>query len=779
MARPTLFETDCPSCNRTFDVEEGSKAGHCPYCNAYLSFVDDEATAAAEPEAEAGPTSLPPPMPAPPMAPPPPPAEPAPEPEPMAAEEPAPTNAIPPPAAEPAPMPEGEFQVNCPSCQGSFGIDADDASGSCPSCATSLTFENVYAESEPVYTVACPACQGHLEAQRDQTTATCPHCSARLVLDDVYAGEERVLAPPTPVPPPEPEPVAAPAPPKTAEPVPVPEAPPSEPAPPAPEPSPEASSLPMETPEGVPRAIIPPAGLPYTLDCPVCHKAFAIAAKDREGNCPNCNAPLAFLSEKEYNALQVAEERKRAFQEKMRRRREARLAREAEAGQKSLIITRWFKGRKITQSEAPEATPTLAPEAVVAPVEAPPRKKGKKESEPVAVIESPEAPVFVAPEPVAFEPPPPALEPKRKRRKEPEPELLPSMATMPELAPAEPVVQEAPTKKRFWAFGRGAPAAQEPAAVAEVSPGEITFGETLVETRTETPAPKRGRRATSPAPAPALAEEPVMDISVGEEITAGPAEPAPQKKGFSRFFRMKDAAPEATAAAPAAVVEEGGIDFGGFEAPAPAEAIGEAARAPKRGKRDKAPPTTPAAVVSEGAAFEMGEVSFDAPAAAAPEPEPAKKGFASRLFRRESKPEADAPPAATVEEGGVEFGGFETPAPAPPVEKPAKATRSKKKAREPDAAPAEPEPAIQIVHDRRHGGEPVAALGPESQPVTIEMEETAIASSPAAPEPPAKGGLFRRRKQRGETHPARQAAVVESSIDFGEVEARPAKKSKK
>lgn len=664
METPTRFETTCPSCSRDFELDSNVEEAPCPHCGTVLKFLDE---APAEPVSDASTGWTPASAPWPPST------APAPAPPPVA--------------------PPGHYNVQCPACSGAFTAAATEKSGSCPACGTSLVYEDEFANgASTTFALDCPACSQSFDVSLDAERGSCPHCSTALVFDDVWPGEDEeapsaptdmatapaaaaVAAqpePPGPYPPMPPEPYPVPPPPEPGpEPEPEPEDPDDEakdakasatPEPPKrgrfrrfrlkeSEPEPPAT----EPPSGVAAAadLPPPAepakeGLPYILSCPTCQKEFSVSPAEREGNCPHCRAPLAFLSEKEYEALLEADERKKAFQARLQQKRRERKEREeqrlaalaarrekrlqhkttgAGAGlepsslAKRLLWRRKQAPAEPTRTEAP-AAPALAETAPPELAPEPPKKKGKKP-----------APEAAAPPPV------------------PEPAALEVAPPAPEAAPEEPT----PPKPSFWArlFRFGRKKKPETAAPATVEVETTPLIELPAEAQPTPVEPaKRGKakkeKKPEEPPAPVAA---ARELSVELETPPIPVEaPQPEKRGLlSRFKRAKTAAPEA----PAANVEAVSIDFGSGEdvvaAPTP-----KPEKKSKKAKEEKPAPALPQEPAVEFAGIDIGgPVEIEATPSSSPAPP--KKGLFARFGKKPKA--ADAAPAAEVEVGSIDIGG--------------------------------------------------------------------------------------------------------------------------
>jgi DNA-directed RNA polymerase subunit RPC12/RpoP len=594
MATSARYDTTCPSCNQTFEVDETLTEGDCPFCSVHLRFLEE--------------------------APPPPPD--------MPALGPGPTPPAPEPAAAAVASTNGDggHAVACPRCSASFTVGHDATEGACPQCGSALRFDDEYPHAIEAFTIRCPSCGATSDVAADATSAQCPHCGSSLRLDDVFPGQEALIESRPPL---VPAPVATPAPEPEADPTrgrfrrftrrpePVPQAP-AEPVAPAMEEPAAGPDLPP------PVKGAPPSGLPYVLSCPTCKKEFSVGPKEHEGNCPHCNAPLAFLTEKEYEALLEAEERKRAFQAKMqekrlerKKREEERLAREtATAPERPKLLSKLRRAKTPAEPAPPaEPRPASTPEPATPAVEEPKRRRWAptfpwkpKKAEPEAAAGTPAVP----------EPIPVAQEPARKPKK-----------GKAEAAPAAAVIES-----------------QEPVVEAPVAP-----------------LPKRGKGKKDAAPPPAPAALVESDLSIGDVVEAAPATAteAPAKRGFLSRFRK----PKAPGAAPAASVEPAGIEMGGVElasTPPPA--------APEPPKKRKGKAAAPPPATAPEATIEF-ESSVEAPAAsAAPTP---KKGLLARL-RREKPPPG---PAAVVETGDVEFANG---APGATIESPSLEVSAKPKA---------------------------------------------------------------------------------------------------
>lgn len=481
-----LYETVCPACNKPFDVDADAEAGNCPHCNAYLRFETEEEAPAPEPQPE-------------------PPARPKrirrePEPEPEAPEEP---KEAPPPRV-------GEFRVTCPACSRGFNIAVEANRAECPYCESSLVFEDEYAERGVEYPVQCPVCESTLEVRLDQTRGTCPHCKTALVYDEV--GFRAFELPPRE---PEPEPVPEAPPKKVMAPI--------EPEPPAAAPEPEAAE------PALPLAKAPPEGVPLAVDCPSCKKSFGIPSGTKQGNCPHCNAPLAFVSDKEFLAFQEAEDRKKQFQQKLAERR-------LKQKEKELARQRKEEEKRPTKAEEERA---VAPTPVE---EKPPEPKGlpllrrlaifrlRRKSEPAPTAALAQVSTEIAP-----------ITPQKPRR---------SGAPA---RPAEAVIEfeevaVPPARPPKAGKGKAPPApAPEIAAPPPTAPIEVE-----IEAASEPePSPAKMGKKAKTAP---VVEVPVEVIA--EAFSATPSEAATPKKGLFGWLRRGTPKPSAPESAPAAIEVE-------------------------------------------------------------------------------------------------------------------------------------------------------------------------------------------------------------------------------
>jgi hypothetical protein len=623
MVPETLYETVCPNCSKTFELRGDQTEGVCPHCKAFLRFLPEDAAAPSTPEA-------------------------APQPSKGSA-----------PVAE-AKLPEprvGEFRIQCPSCDKPLNVAADASETTCVHCQTELSLEDVYADRGIEYPVLCPSCTQLHEVPLMREHGQCPNCQTFLAYENTYPTFDAVQTPVAngaTAPPAE----AAPStPPISAKAVPAKESRPT------PEPSPSSmnGAGPVVTGESGP--------LPFPVTCPSCKAAFGVAAGTKEGNCPQCNVPLAFVTEKEQQALAEAEERKKAFQAKMAARRQAEKEKVAAALK--------AKEEKLAAKKAKEeAAANLAP--VVPPAPPKPSPIEEKAAAKVAAPEKPSPPV-------------------KEVAKKPAPAPEPASPIAPAPAPA------GEKKSRFGVFGRSkkpdeagpipAPIEVEMAPISAPPPAPKGKKEKPVETAAlaeftmdvqldapasaplPKPKPKKGKEApasspieissdievvaaaptkgkTTATPPPSALDLGGMDIQID---AAPPAAPTNEKKGFLGRFRRTKSAPEAAPtvadiaidmpASPAkpeaqkkgkaspATIEMGSIDLMSESAPA----------APPSKKGKGAPPPATATV-------DMGEIMIEsAPAAPAP-----KKG----------KGKAEPAPAATIDMGEISIES----APAPEAE---------------------------------------------------------------------------------------------------------------
>lgn len=596
MAQEGLYETVCPACNGAFDVAADAAQGNCPHCNAFLRFIEEENVPAPAPQAEPIPEAAP----EPPIA-----SEPMPAPEPEA------------PAPSPPPGP-GEFRVECPQCRHAFNVGASLQEAHCPACAAPLVLEDVIAERGIEFPVACPACSRLHEVPIDRQEGRCPHCHAQLQYEDVFPGQPTAVEAPAPAPPapeaslpsqPEPEPVAV--------------------APPEPEPAPEPAAAvatppppPAPSSDGLPLASVDPGGIPLAIDCPSCKRAFGVPPGAKEGNCPHCNIPLAFVTEKEHLELQVAEERKRRMQQKLAAKRARLKAKDEERRAKEEAARPEPKPVELASTETPKRRFGIFRRGG-AGKEAPPEAQGPSgaaavEEAPVQIEMAAEAPAIVieAPTQVAETPAsPPAKTGRSKKSKEP---AAPPAEVQVEAAPIE-IAAEAPTievqmdapvqephteivieaspeaapttepakpkKSLFGRFRKEKPAEAAPTATVEASSEPIIMMESpAVEAVPEPKPTKKGKKA-APEPTP-------VEAAIEMSFDAAP-EPAPAPKRGKRE------------PAPAAVVEEAAISFES-EAPSAAE--------PEVSIEMEAPAQASAAII------ETGDIVFDAPATAPEKP---------------------------------------------------------------------------------------------------------------------------------------------------------------
>lgn len=712
MVSSDLFETTCPHCQHVFDVPGDAPEGDCPRCRTHLLFLEPQAQTAPIDE---GPLA-PPPIPEPPEEPsappelvvtdaaplpkPPkgrkgrakkekPPPEPGPafeseevtlEPVPEALE-PAPLPPLPEPAPAEVPEPEtglapvplpalGELTVRCPACTTTFGVAPDVGSGTCPGCRAELYYETQYPTSEPDYDVTCPSCGQLQRVPLTVHEGACSYCTAALVFEDVYADG------------PSPSPVEAPSPPAAAPGLVV-----SEPEPePSPEPTLPVAQPPHVAPTGSPHVPMaqpaPSVGLPYTIDCPNCKNAFGVPPAEREGACPHCNTPLAFVTEKEYQELLQAEDLRKQLQarhhERLQRRRQREQptkaekppepTRPVEPGRLRALFRRKTKPDDAVAVEPGEAVlaPPTETTITVGPAPTPealPGKSRRKKTSPPAE----------PPAPAAVEPPPPpvaVVESEFEITAAPTPE--PEAATAKKglfrrfrkAAPAEPDAPAAaveaaieiggtetpaeepssplPTKAR-----RGKKAQQPPPPAAETAPVEVSFDApaTIEEAQFEVatgpaalPAARakkswfkrKAAGATEPMPSASPPSEVAID-DVSVEISAAPPEaaPPPKKKSFFGRSRSKETAPVADA-----VVE--GVDVEVTASPAPEDPMARLLRA----RQD----------VGEG---EAAHVEIDSVAFAESPPAPVAPSGSKRR-KRGKEPPTEA--AATVDETTIEFG---------------------------------------------------------------------------------------------------------------------------
>lgn len=396
-----------------------------------------------------------------------------------------------------------------------------------------------------------------------------------------------------------------------------------------------------EAAEGAPAVKSDPAGLPYVLACPTCQKAFAVSPKDREGNCPHCNAPLAFLSEKEYNALKEAEERKQAFQSKMQRRRAERLEREQRRAEERLHrktaggpgpVRLLLKGLRFRAPPTGKVSgPSTATEARPGPAKV-----------------SPSVPKGARGPPPALEPgEPPSTAPKatggtRARRLrdrasiEASREDTPIIEFGPHPAAGDPSPPTSPS--RFAWFRRwsraGRDARESPGGnVVDVAAGTVPASEPPAPKSPPTPSP-RVRRGPAKAEPSRGAAPAGLEIA-GVEISAEPTPTAPGATAHSRaskelrsrfpWLRRRPVASNRAGAVPGPKISERPVP-GGNEPPSPRTAS-------KRSKAGKASGSAPS---EASTAVEFASVDLDAPPAAEPPAPP--RGLLARLRRPKPSP---------------------------------------------------------------------------------------------------------------------------------------------
>lgn len=714
MSEPELYETVCPNCSKTFDVPEDVEEAHCPYCDALLRFDFDAAPSpeASEPEPSAADQEAkqaearrrrreerd---------------AEKA-EAESRKAERvrlreehqqeerdaaagkerdqeraaaaaqkrarrderraeragrrerarlereaaraarrqrrqeksipPTPTVQEPTTPAQAPPAGPTEFQIDCPACDKPFNIPRTADSGACPHCDSALVFESQYADYQAAYPVTCPTCSHAHEVPADRTHGECPNCHAALVYEDLHP---EVPAPsPLPVPPPEAGPMEAPR--ARRRPKPVRDS----------APAPDLAPLAAAVAEDVPRAVAPESGgLPHKVDCPSCSKSFLVTPKEREGNCPHCNAPLAFLSEKEHESLRLAEERKKSFlarlqqkrleekardeerlraAEERRRRRAERVAESPVRILRKLALPRLPRGARkqpSPQAEAPPATPPSAPAR-------PPKAKLQPPiaAAPIEATGGTKQSWFLrrrAPKPTA-----PGPGPKRAWRlpfgrakkeaptaKEPTPAFAPS-------TPALPKARRQPKPSATRLRGKDALVGESPVlveAVVETTPR--ASARTAAEPRWSFFKKALGKAQSRAAP---IKSKPKREKAEHAAVTKG---------AWRRPWRVLRPATRRKQAA-AAIVEKATIDLGsGIQSAGPPptrkdrEATPKATRAPSKptGRREGRKEETP----SDGA----------------------RKGFFDRFRRPKTAPQRNKP--AVVEVSGIDFGELEIEGPSP------------------------------------------------------------------------------------------------------------------
>lgn len=675
-----------------------------------------------------------------------------------------PLGAVPPPptpAAEPVSFAANAIAVTCPSCSCEVRVAPSDDRTTCPSCAAALVLEDAYADHEAVYAVQCPQCQQEHMVSARQDNGSCPHCDARLAYEDLReippstaeapqapaaailppAAAEVAEAPAPPIPPPSPAPAAAPSP-----------RPPGrfrsrKGAPPprgAPEP---ASSLPPPGPEP-PLAFTPSAGIPYTVACPSCSKDFQVPPREHEGNCPHCNAPLAFLTEREHAALLAAEARKKEFQAKLAQRKmrekereEARLKRQEERREHRLgraaqepaasspRPTRSLARLPWKKAAAAEPAAPGAPETEAAPT--PPPSKGPRRAKrpPAAAVLSAEPPSASLPPPAAETPPAEAKKPwwsrlRAAREEKPEPPQAAPAATIevevaPVLAPVEKprrgkkarqppaeiipaelapeAAASAPTRERFAWLGRRA--LKEPSAPADTAPQAAAPPTVAAKAR-------KGRRAAA---------------AQGAVVPPPEAPPAEPPRRFPWLPKKGPKPPESEP--PPATVEVASVDFGEVVVSATGEP--EAAKAPTPAKPGKKRPRK---------------------APASPPAAPAKAEEKRSLWSRFRAPPKPAAPEATVEVVPPELGpGFEWAAQQAPV---GAAPRQRGRKRPPSADAEEPAAAPlrgpkKGLLSRLRRSQPDSEAAPATVEVAaIDFGGDATVSS-EAPDPRAPSPLLR------------------------------------
>lgn len=582
MVQEGLYETVCPACNGAFDVAADAAQGNCPHCNAFLRFIEEENVAPATPAPESA-------------------SEPAPE---SAAGVGLSAPTAPAPSGSPG---LGEFRVECPQCRHAFNVGASLQEANCPACASALVLEDVIAERGIEFAVACPACSQLHEVPIDRHEGRCPHCQAQLLYEDVFAGRDTPTAPPASAPQPDASSIAAmptPAPLTAEAPPPVQEATMASPSAPAARPATEA---------GLPLVQVDPGGIPLAIDCPSCKRAFGVPPGAREGNCPHCNIPLAFVTDKEYLELQVAEERKRRMQQKLAAKRallkakeeERRVKEEAsrpepkevELASTGIPKRRFgiFRRGGAGKETAAEPTTPLAIEMDAAPApaivvestapavetsSAPPPKAGRgKKSRAPAPPAPADVVVEVAPTEMASEGPTIEIQMDAPAQG------LPADIVIEPASQAPPADAGKPKKGLFGRFRKAKPSAEAPAALVETSDEPVIMMETsMVEAAPLARPLKKGRKAP-PEPTP-------VEASIDVSFEAAP-EPAPGTK-------RKGKAPPSTA-----MVGESTISFES-EAPSSTE--------PEITIEMEVPVAASAAVI------ETGDIVLDAPPAPAKPP---------------------------------------------------------------------------------------------------------------------------------------------------------------
>lgn len=506
MTPQLLYETVCPACNKAFDVDSDAEEGTCPYCNSYLRFETEEA--------------------------------PPPEPEPKPAARPKRTRKElepePEPPAEPqeAPPPRvGEFRVACPACSRGFNVAIEADRAQCPYCESRLQLEDQYAERGVEYPVECPACGRTHAVRLDRARGSCPHCKTALVYDEVAFRAFELPSPKS-----EPE-TAQTAPPETT-----PEAPVVPPAPEPEPPAPEPEAAREESPKpALPFAVAPPEGVPLAVDCPSCKKTFGLPAGTKEGNCPHCNEPLAFVSEKEFDALQEAEERKKQFHQKMAERRQK---------QKEKELAR----QKKEEEKPPKEAGALPPTPSKGPLEEP------RPPTPTSVEKPSEAKIPAILRKLAFF--------RIRRKSEPAPtkalaqvsaeiapleleEPKPSKETVP---PAETIVEFEEVAAPPLAPPKGRKGKAPPTPTVEISVSSVAVpAEVEVAVAPPMPAPKESKKARTAQ----VGETP---IEIATDVDSGPpTESSGIKKRLFGWLRKGTPNPAADDS-PAAVIEMGTIE---------------------------------------------------------------------------------------------------------------------------------------------------------------------------------------------------------------------------
>lgn len=711
MASDDVFETTCPNCFNDFDVAGDQAQGTCPHCGAVLKFLNDVSApppeppmggnifAHSEPEPTPGqdyesrdldlelePVAEEPvedaegvdePEPAPPFQP-----EAAPTAEPVAeepfedtqhADEPEPAPPFQ-PDAELEPEPSG-FPVECPSCQSVHHVEENVSTGACPACAIDLVYDNDYGPTTLEVPSSCPRCHSQFSVPLRSHEGSCPHCSASLRFEDV----DEIVEGPSQQTSAEPVPEPKAAPPALAEdvdPVREVDSVPSTGA----DANDEANQEPEEplTAESSPTGSRPPLARPRAPDepierheCPSCSKEFAVPPKEKEGNCPHCNAPLAFMSEREYEELLEAERKKQEMRERVKERERQRRQREDER------LERLRRRREQKQAQADEAAgaseESLQDQEIPAAASRQRRllrrraaAKGAGTPQPASVQDS-DHPQVAFEEISVAEP-----------AQEPGPAAIESSV---EMADVERAAQPGPKKKGL--FGRRRketpqPAAQPDEAVIEVEEVSTSQGpeeapvtmevamDDVVDLPAEptTPPAKAEKKSrvkaeakepTGEAPAGVESDiqvEGLVDDLVASQTAAEGAEAKKSKKGWLGLGRRSkksnddvDARPEVEAS----IDSEFSIN-GSNEEPAPTPASAASTKS-KTGKAPKAAPKESATVEADVAGIDV-DLGASASSSESEDEVPKK-----RLFDRLRKARQDVGEAETaqVELGGVEL----------------------------------------------------------------------------------------------------------------------------